>query len=355
MSEYIAWFQDVGLNDRPKVGGKGCSLGELERAGIRVPPGFVITTEAFEDFLNALDPDGAFRKAISQLRPDALEEMARVTRGVRERIEETPLPYSIVFPLGEAFRRLLPGDSQSPVAVRSSATSEDSADASFAGLQDTYLWVKGEQQLVDSVRACWGSLYSDESVAYRRRLDMPEDQVAMGVVVQKMVDARCAGVMFTCSPTSGDRSVVAVSASWGLGSALVGGEVTPDEYMVSKVTGTVKTRTIAPKAVRHVPDPAGGIRTEEVPEAQQTEECVADQEIGELVQLAKKVETHYGCPQDIEWAIANGGTFPENVYLLQSRPETVWSAKKAGQPVFDQGDSALDYIMATVSGGIRSR
>lgn len=343
-------FREIGLADRETVGGKGASLGELARAGIRVPPGFVVTAQAFEAFLQALDPRGELRAAIESL-SEQDPRLAAVTADVRARLEGEPLPAALREALAEAYAGLCAGDDDTPVAVRSSATSEDSEDASFAGLQDTYLWLRGLDAVLLHLRRCWASLYSEPSVNYRRRLRLPEAGVAMGVVVQRMVNARSAGVMFTRSPTTGDRSVITLEAAWGLGSAVVGGEVTPDRFTVNKVTLEILSRTVSPKGVRHVPRPEGGVREEPVPEAECGQPSVSDAELQALARIAKRVEQHYGRAQDIEWAIAHGDAGPEEaVFLLQSRPETVWSQRDA-QPAAPVRASAFDHLMAAMRGG----
>ena len=195
----ILWFRDIGLEDRPQVGGKGASLGELVRAEIPIPDGFVVTTSAFNTYLADLDEAHGIRQRIVELDPDDLEQVNKVTLEIRELIEKHPLSDSLSSELSLAYKGI--GEDK-PVAVRSSATSEDSEEASFAGLQDTYLWVKGSEQVIHWVRKCWASLYSPESVSYRLRLDIPEEDLAMGVVVQTMVNSRCSGVMFTRSPTT---------------------------------------------------------------------------------------------------------------------------------------------------------
>jgi pyruvate,water dikinase len=214
--------------------------------------------------------------------------------------------------------------------------------------------VRGAQEVIAALRRCWASLYSEPSVSYRRRLKLPEHHVAMGVVIQRMVRARCAGVTFTRSPTTGDRSAIAVEASWGLGSAMVSGEVTPDRYVVNKVSMEILKRTVSTKSVRHVPLPGGGVRAEPVPAAQQSVACLADAELQELARIAKLVERHYGKPQDIEWAIDESGRFPENVYLLQSRPETVWASREA-EPIARPRTSAIEHVLARLSGGVPRR
>ena len=339
----IAWFEAIGLQDRPAVGGKGGSLGELTKAGIAVPPGFVVRTEAFEQFIVALDAEQPLRAPVEALDPDDLGRVQAVTAAIRERIERAPLPGAVESAVRAAWREL--AEAGQPVAVRSSATTEDSEDASFAGLQDTYLWVIGEDQVVARTRSCWASLYSVESVCYRRKHGLPEAGVAMGVVIQRMVDARCAGVMFTRSPTTGDRSVVTVEGAWGLGSAVVSGEVTPDRWVIAKLTGEIPVRDISDKHIRQVPAPGGGIRDEATPETLRHAPCLSDAELQALKDIARRAERHYGRAQDIEWAIEHDGA----ILLLQSRPETVWSAKEAA-PVAAAQANPLAHLM-TVFGG----
>lgn len=348
MSGAIAWFADIGLADRPAVGGKGGSLGELTRAGIAVPPGFVVRTEAFEAFVVALDAARPLRAPIEALDPADLETASAVTAAVRARIEAAPLPAAVEVEIRAAYAALAGEDG--PVAVRSSATTEDAEDASFAGLQDTYLWVIGAEQVLAMVRSCWASLYSVESVCYRRKHGLPEAGVAMGVVVQKMVDARTAGVMFTRSPTTGDRSVVTIEGAWGLGSAVVSGEVTPDRWVIAKLTGEIPVRDISDKHIRQVPTPGGGIHDEELGEDLRRAPCLSDAELLALRDVAKRAEKHYGRPQDIEWAIENG---TGALLLLQSRPETVWAmkdAERAAAPAARPEANPLSHLLSVFGG-----
>ena len=254
-SDIIGWFADIGLSDRPTVGGKGGSLGELVRASIPVPPGFVVRTAAFERFLNALEKEDPIRPKVEALGADELEKIAALSEHVRARFESAPLPDDVNSEILAAHAELCGGDSDPPVAVRSSATTEDAADASFAGLQDTYLWVIGAHDTLERVRSCWASLYSVPSIAYRRKHGLPESGVAMAVVVQSMVNAHKAGVMFTRSPLTGDRSVITIEAAWGLGSTVVSGEVTPDRFVIAKITGEISVREISDKHVQHSPAP----------------------------------------------------------------------------------------------------
>src|SRR5215207_2172412 len=268
---HVRPLADLRAADAALFGGKSASLGELIAAGIPVPPGFAASTAA------------------------DVEEIA------------------------DAYRAL----GEPAVAVRSSAIGEDSAETTFAGLQDTYLWVQGVDAVCAAVRDCWASLDNAEAVAYRKRLGI-EDKPAMGVTVQLMVDAAVSGVMFTCNPVSGDPSTVAVNASWGLGLAVVGGEVTPDEYRVSKVTREVLSRSIGPKEIEYVPDPSGsGTARTEVPAERRDVACLADEQLAAPVDVAKRVEQHFGAHQDIEWAIARDPDGPGVLFMLQARPVTV--------------------------------
>lgn len=340
----IAWFKDVGIADRPTVGGKGGSLGELTRAGLPVPPGFVVTTGAFEAFLAALEAREPVRAQVAQLDPADLGAVTRVSEQLRRRVIEEPMPAEVDRAIHEAHRQLCPG--REHVAVRSSATTEDAEDASFAGLQDTFLWVPTVEQTVARVRECWGSLYSVESITYRLKHGLPEEGVAMAVVVQQMVDAMCAGVMFTRSPTTGDKSVITVEGAWGLGSAVVSGEVTPDRWVIGKITGEISVRDISDKHARQVPAPGGGIHEVENEAAIATQPCLTDEQLMALREVGRQVERHYGKPQDIEWALDEAG----KLFLLQSRPETVWAAKDAARPVAEPKDNPLAHVMGIFGG-----
>jgi pyruvate, water dikinase len=344
-SEIIGWFEDIGLSDRPTVGGKGGSLGELTRAGIPVPPGFVVRTAAFERFLSRLEKDEPIRPKVEALGTDEIGKIAALSEHLRARIESVPLPDDVNSEILRAYSELCGGDQNPPLAVRSSATTEDAADASFAGLQDTYLWTVGAPEALKRVRSCWASLYSVPSIAYRRKQGLAESGVAMAVVVQGMVNAHKAGVMFTRSPLTGDRSVVTIEGAWGLGSSVVNGEVTPDRFVIGKITGEISIREISDKHVQHRPAPSGGVREVETPEHLRNVPCLTDLEIAALKDIARKVERHYGRPQDIEWAIDHAG----EIRLLQSRPETVWSSK-GRPPVAKPAENPLQHVMKIFGG-----
>jgi pyruvate, water dikinase len=342
----------LGAAEVASAGGKAASLGELTRAGLRVPAGYVVTAEAFAQAMTVLDPDGALRGGVGRLSADDLGAIARAAADVRARITAAPLPEQVAAEITAAHAEL--DAAAVAVAVRSSATLEDSVAASFAGLQDTYLGVRGLDAVLDGVRSCWASLYNDESVAYRRRMGLPEDGLAMAVVIQRMLSPRAAGVMFTRSPVTGDRSVVAIEGTWGLGSALAGGEVTPDSFTVSKVTGEITARRVGAKHRLHSFMPnAAGVTAQAMPAGLRGRPCLTDDEARTLAQVARRVEEHFGAPQDIEWALL--GDDPacpalhaepaDRIVLLQSRPETVWAARDRA-PVATRQPRAVDHFLS---------
>ena len=342
----IGWFAAIGLDDRPHVGGKGGSLGELQRAGIAVPPGFVVKTGAFDRFILAIERAAPVRARVESLDGEDLDAVAVCCKELRARVEAAALPQDLLDEISAAHAALCGPGAQTPVAVRSSATTEDAIDASFAGLQDTYLWVTSLSDTLQRVRSCWASLYSVESVSYRRKRGMAEETVSMAVVVQKMVNARTAGVMFTRSPLTGDRSVMTIEGAWGLGSAVVGGEVTPDRWVIGKITGEISVREISEKLMQHLPAAAGGVEHVPVADESRCVACMSDAELEALRAIGRKVERHYGRPQDIEWAVERD---TNQILLLQSRPETVWSTKETASVARPAADP-LSHVMSIFGG-----
>jgi pyruvate,water dikinase len=301
-ARFTVAFQDLRADQVELVGGKCANLGELTSAGFPVPPGFAVTT-------------------IAQERDD------------------------IAGAVGEAYAELgrQVGRADPPVAVRSSAIAEDMPDASFAGVQDTYLWICGLEAVLDGVRRCWASFHNPEAIAYRAEHGITRS--GMSVAVQYMVDASTAGVMFTLNPVSGDRSSIAIDASYGLGVSVVGGEVTPDSFLVSKVTREIVRRQIGAKATEVVADAdAATTVTRDVPAKLRAQPCLSDEEIGRLAEIGRRIEAHYSRPQDVEWAIDR---HLGELFILQARPETVWSSKPRPRPVTG---GALALITATMTG-----
>ncbi len=313
--------EDVSL-----VGGKALSLGTMLRAGLPVPPGFAVTTTAYETMLSEGGLAGLIAAELAALDVHDVHALDQVAEGLRGQVVEAALPAGLDDAIAAAYQVLCDaeGGSDVPVAVRSSATAEDSADDSFAGQQDTYLWVSGADAVVSHVKRCWASLFSARSIAYRRERGIADAGVLMAVVVQRMVPAASAGVAMTLDPANGDRCIIAIESSFGLGETVVGGTVTPDTFRVDKVMLEIVKTVIAEKGVELVPDPAGGVSEREIEEERRRQPSLTDAQVKAVATLAKQAEQHYGCPQDVEWALDPAGA----VVLLQSRPETVWSHLK---------------------------
>jgi pyruvate,water dikinase len=230
-----------------------------------------------------------------------------------------------------------------PVAVRSSATAEDLPGASFAGQQDTFLWVRGCDEVLEKIKLCMSSLFTSRAISYRMKMGFPHDKILISVGVQKMVDARAAGVMFTVNPLNGDPSKVVIEGNWGLGETVVSGICNPDKFVVDKVIMVIE-RMVSLKECECIYDPVrGGVIHVDTPPERREIPCIEDQEILELARYAKRVEEYYGCPQDIEWAIDKHKPFPFNIFMVQSRPETVWSQKRK-EPVLGK-KSVYELLM----------
>jgi pyruvate,water dikinase len=268
---------------------------------------------------------------LTDLDPDDIDSLNQVAQKIQKMIKTAAIPDDVQKAIGEGYSLLCKKCEVDalPVAVRSSATAEDLPTASFAGQQDTYLWIMGPDRAIESVRKCWASLYTPRAISYRVKNDFPHEKVLISVGIQKMVNSRAAGVMFTLNPTDGDISKVVIEGSWGLGETVVSGSVNPDKFVVDKVLGEINERTISTKHIECVFDIEKGETVDaDVDEDMQCTCCLEDQEIKELVKTAKIIETHYGCAMDIEWAIDKDFSFPENIFIVQARPETVWSRRK---------------------------
>jgi len=343
---YILNFKDADKDSLPLVGGKNASLGEMIKASIRVPPGFAVTTDSYLDFITDTGIKDTIFDILSNMPPDDVESLNKASAEIQDLINNASLPDIVQSAIGEGYSRLCEQCSVEtvPVAVRSSATAEDLPTASFAGQQDTYLWVDGPKKVLDSVQRCWASLFTPRAIDYRNKNDFPHEKVLISVGVQKMVNSRAAGVMFTINPTNGDPSKVVIEGSWGLGETVVGGTVNPDKFVVDKVLMETSEKTISTKHIECVYDSdKGEVVNADVAQDMQCKCCLEDRETKELVKIAKIIEDHYGCPQDIEWAIDKDLSFPENVFIVQARPETVWSQRKR-EPVMG-GKSGYQLLM----------
>ncbi|MCY0868290.1 MAG: phosphoenolpyruvate synthase [Desulfurococcus sp.] len=353
-TRFVLWLDEVRKEDVPLVGGKNANLGEMINAGIPVPPGFAVTAYAFKYFL---EKTGIGEKIFSMLRNldvNNTRELEETTAKIREMILNQPMPPEVEEEIKayylELARRLGMDPRNLRVAVRSSATAEDMPEASFAGQQETYLNVYGADNVVNYVKRCWASLYTARATFYRVAQGIPHERTLMSVTVQKMVNSKAAGVMFTLHPVTGDESVVVIEGSWGLGESVVGGKVTPDEFVVSKDTLSIVEKRINKKTFMITFDPSLGRNvhltwsdekgtwvSEEGEKvnpplakiARPEEPALTEEEVRKLAELSMLIFKHYGRHMDIEWAIDSDLPFPQNVFIVQARPETVWSVKKA--------------------------
>lgn len=341
--------------DGDSFGGKSATLGELIAAEIPVPPGFAVAASAFAAFVEDAGLGGMIAAETARMSPDDVDSVAAASHAISEAMRSAPVPDAVREEVARRYAALADasGAGEPPVAVRSSALGEDSQDATFAGQQETYLWVRGADHVCDAVRDCWVSLYGPPAMAYRARLEAlgggaAPARPAMGVAVQLMVDAEVSGVMFTCNPVSGDPSMVAVNASWGLGLAVVGGEVTPDDYLVSKVTREVVREHVHSKHVEYVPDAGGrGAVRVEVPAERRAVPCLDRAALDALVEVAARVERYFAGHQDVEWVLARGRDLPERLSVVQSRPVT--ALPKREQPA--AAASAMALVMSAFGAG----
>ena len=330
------------------VGGKALGLGRLTGHGLPVPPGFAITTDEYREHVaqaGLLDEVVALCDAATDL-----TGRAEAARRIEERFTAAPPAGALAEEVRAAYRAL--GD-EVPVAVRSSADAEDTAEASFAGQQESFLWVRGEDAVLAHVARCWASLFTAQAQAYRADRGIRPDAVAMGVVVQEMVPASAAGVLMTLDPVSGDPSQVTIEATYGLGIALVGGEVTPDRYAVDKIALSVRERIPGTKHLKFAFDEAAGaVREREVPAEERERLCLAEDEVLALAGLGKRVEQALGGAQDVEWALGPGEPGAREAYLLQARPETVWSARRRA-PVAPNGSTPMERMLQSMRTPVR--
>src|SRR6266540_5422058 len=299
----------------PLVGGKAAQLGELIRAGFTVPDGFCVTTTAYANVSTSAELD-ALLSRLRAVPPTDTARQAALAAAARMAILHAPVPSDITAAIADAYQELVQNQ-PIPVAVRSSATAEDLPDASFAGQQETFLNIIGVAALLDAVRRCWASLWTDRAVSYRANHGIDPAAVRLAVVVQRMVDAQVAGVLFTANPLSGKRRQAVIDANPGLGEAVVSGATTPDHFVVNTQTGEIIERQVGDK--RLVIWAAAGGGTERVEQAAQANTaCLSDAQIRTLAALGVRVEAHFGTPQDIEWAFDATG----QLWLLQTRPIT---------------------------------
>ncbi len=329
---YIKWFNEIGKDDIPTVGGKGANLGELTSMGLPVPPGFCVTAGAYDKFIDFAELDEVVKLLMEPLNVDDVDDLQDVSKAVQDKINKGNIYPELEEEIVKAYREFAKEiNVENPeVAVRSSATAEDLPDASFAGQQDTYLHIRGEEELIKHVRMCWASLWTARAIYYREKQDFDHFDVSLSVVIQKMVNSEKSGVMFTANPINNNKNEIMINASWGLGEAVVSGIVTPDEYIINKETKKIVEENIATKNYMVIKK-EDGVGTVQVNVADVLgkdaveAECLNEKELQTLIERGLKVEELYGSVQDTEWGFDKD---TKEFYFLQSRPITTLEEKK---------------------------
>ncbi len=356
--KYVRFFREIHKDDVKIAGGKGANLGEMYNAGFPVPPGFVVTANAYKDFIEKTGIINEMKEVLSKINYDDYDSIKKASREIQALILSEEMPFEIKAEIRSAYESMYKISYDLPkkaseyinairtppfVAVRSSATAEDLPNASFAGQQATYLNVKGEDDLITAVQKCWASLFTTRAIFYRYKNNFDHFKVLIAVVVQKMVNSEASGVAFTVDPVSEDPNLMVIEAAFGLGEAVVGGEVTPDHYVVDKRTFEIVEKKIAHKDFMIIRDPAGKNKKVTLDEDMAKKQVLSDDKIIELAKIIKRIEDHYGKPQDIEWAKEG-----MKLYIVQSRPITTLG-KKFNKPNYKEhlGEPILKGLPAS--------
>ena len=346
----VVWFEDVGKNDIPLVGGKGANLGELTKAGIPVPPGFIVTAHSYYYFLERSKLADEIRSLLSPLDPDDSSKLQEIASNIKRSINAAEMPQEIADEIAQAYQKLGGG----LVAVRSSATAEDLPEASFAGQQRTFLNVEGEKEVITAVQQCWASLFEPRAIFYRANRGLDHLKIGIAVPVQRMVQSETSGILFTLEPVTNDHSKVVIEAVYGLGEAIVSGEVTPDLYMVDKDRVEVIEKTIARQEWQMVRNTKGKDHQEmtvrvPIKKREQRKQKLSDEYVIALVQLGKRIEALYDFPQDIEWAQEGGA-----LYIVQTRPVTTIKELEKPKEISEAAEKALLLTGSPASPGSAS-
>ncbi len=326
--KHVEFFEELGKEDVDVAGGKGANLGELTQAGIPVPPGFVVTSKTYDQFIKETGIFDEIMDILDAVDVNNNKELQASSKQIKKIIINTRMPEEIKIIIVEAYNALCHriGKDDVFVAIRSSATAEDLPEASFAGQQDTYLNIKGNEDVVKFVQKCWASLFESRAIFYREENNFDHSKVYIAVVVQEMVNADKAGVMFTVHPSTGEEKIL-IEAAWGLGEGVVSGTVTPDTCWYDKEKSEVLDYKVSDKKSMFKRDPDTGYTVQvDVPEELREKRVLSDDEISKLATLGKRIQEHYDFPQDTEWAIEN-----DQIFMLQSRPVTTLNmGKKSG-------------------------
>jgi len=345
--KYVASFKEITSEEKALVGGKNANLGELSnKIKVPVPPGYVVTTQAYREHLDENKLVRRIREELKKLEdPEDTEKLQEVGKNIRKMIKNGELPEQVKKQVRKKHEELKKELGKEPeVAVRSSATSEDLKGASFAGQQDTYLNVKGIENILEKVKECFASLYTNRAIYYRERKNFNHMDAALSAAVQKMVDSESSGVIFTIDLRDGNTDTITIEGSWGLGEYIVKGTVTPDTYFLDKETLEIKEKKVAEKEKQLVNNPEGGTQEKKVPEEKKNKQILTDEKIQKLARYSREIEKHYEFPQDIEWAFDKK---QKQLYILQSRPETAWSEKQIERKKKAKGEVILKGMAAS--------
>lgn len=343
---HILWLEEIRKEDIAAVGGKGASLGEMSSIGLPVPRAFVVTSQAFREFLGVTGLEDTLFKDLERLNVEDNEALEKAADRAKKAVMKAQMPDGIREDIRAAYHRM--SEKDLVVAVRSSATAEDLPDASFAGQQETYLNIRGEKNLLSAVQKCWASLYGARAIYYRAKQGFDDRSVNIAVVIQELVNSEKAGVMFTSHPVTGEPLTI-IEGSWGLGESVVSGSVSPDKYVFDQCSGKVVDRLIGTKLIEIVADGEHGTKTLNVPEVRQKANVLSDAEVTRLAMYGKIAEDHYGTPQDVEWGIVG-----DIIYILQSRPITTIKNTGGTPATTEEGPGAVILQGQGASPGIAS-
>lgn len=345
-TKWIYRFNELGKEHNDIVGKKCANLGEMTKAGFRVPPGFALTLEAYDRFMKETGAIEEIRQYLTTFSADPnnpadatkYDKASEVIRGI---VESKAMPADMEDAINQYYDELCQATGISNVSV----ATRSAGPASHPGQYETYHYIRGSSEVIKNIIRVWSSTFNQRSLIARARLGLPLEYDPIGVAVLKMVNARAAGVMFTLNPLNGDPSKILIEGNWGIGESVVSGSVNPDEWVVDKITLEIIKTSVSPKLTEYVLDTkTGKTRFIDIPPERQNVPCLCEEEVLELAKIGKKIEEHFGMPQDTEWAIDNDLPFPENVFMLQCRPETVWSKKQA-QGISGGATNGLEYMV----------
>ncbi|HWR71135.1 MAG TPA: phosphoenolpyruvate synthase [Dehalococcoidia bacterium] len=341
-TKVVAWFEEIGKTDIPVAGGKGANLGEMTKARIPVPPGFIVTADAYYQFLKEAQLADKIRAQLKLLKPKDTKMLQETAFQIMQMISLAPMPPGMAEEIKKAYQKMRQG----LVAVRSSATAEDLPEASFAGQQSTFLNVQGPSNVVEAVQKCWASLFEARAIFYRNEQRFDHSKLGIAVVVQRMVQSEISGVAFTAEPLSSDEKKIVIEAAYGLGEAVVSGDLTPDMYLLDKKSLRLLEKKVATQEWQLIRNPDSRDRKRKnikvpIPAKDQHHQKLVDKDIAALAKIAKKIEDLYKCPQDIEWAKEQG-----NIYIVQTRPITTLKAKE-GPPEAIKGVELFSGLPAS--------